>query len=203
MYIRSSPRGPNRDPNRTLSNELLLWLYTEITRVLVKFNKYSRVRRPRYSAKFWTSSSRSTSPYWFGSRAWRSGRYSQTTRCRRLSWDGSWGLWLAIPRRCGPIPVMQEEQRALFMSVFFTGRRGLEVGGKGYERRYGGVRGDVPPAPKRPLSWMFGWLKLGISSMALKAGVVWLALNMIRQALLSEWVHDPWREIPAQALPSC
>ena len=24
MYIRSSPRGPNRDPNRTLSNELLL-----------------------------------------------------------------------------------------------------------------------------------------------------------------------------------
>ena len=52
MYIRSSPRGPNRDPNRTLSNELLLLLYTEITRVLVKFNKYSRMRRPRYSAKF-------------------------------------------------------------------------------------------------------------------------------------------------------
>ena len=26
MYIRSSPRGPNRDPNRTLSNELLLLL---------------------------------------------------------------------------------------------------------------------------------------------------------------------------------
>ena len=26
MYIRSSPRGPNRDPNRTLSNELLLYL---------------------------------------------------------------------------------------------------------------------------------------------------------------------------------
>jgi len=25
MYIRSSPRGPNRDPNRTLSNELLLY----------------------------------------------------------------------------------------------------------------------------------------------------------------------------------
>jgi hypothetical protein len=24
MYIRSSPRGPNRDPNRTLSNELLI-----------------------------------------------------------------------------------------------------------------------------------------------------------------------------------
>jgi len=24
MYIRSSPCGPNRDPNRTLSNELLL-----------------------------------------------------------------------------------------------------------------------------------------------------------------------------------
>jgi len=24
IYIRSSPRGPNRDPNRTLSNELLL-----------------------------------------------------------------------------------------------------------------------------------------------------------------------------------
>jgi len=24
MYIRSSPRGPSRDPNRTLSNELLL-----------------------------------------------------------------------------------------------------------------------------------------------------------------------------------
>ena len=24
MYIRSSPRGPNRDPNRTLSNKLLL-----------------------------------------------------------------------------------------------------------------------------------------------------------------------------------
>lgn len=64
------------------------------------------------------------------------------------------------------IPVRQEEQRALFMSVFFTGRRGSEVGGNGYERRYGGVRGDVPPgllaalpivpstppAPKRPLS---------------------------------------------------
>jgi hypothetical protein len=33
---------------------------------------------------------------------------------------------------------------------------------------------------------MFGWLKLGISSIALKAGVVWLALNMIHQALLSE-----------------
>jgi len=27
MYTRSSPRGPNRDPNRTLSNELLLLLY--------------------------------------------------------------------------------------------------------------------------------------------------------------------------------
>ena len=26
MYIRSSPRGPNRDPNRTLSNKLLLLL---------------------------------------------------------------------------------------------------------------------------------------------------------------------------------
>ena len=26
MYIRSSPRGPNRDPNRTLSNELLLYI---------------------------------------------------------------------------------------------------------------------------------------------------------------------------------
>jgi hypothetical protein len=26
MYIRSSPRGPNRDPNRTLSNELLLFI---------------------------------------------------------------------------------------------------------------------------------------------------------------------------------
>ena len=27
MYIRSSPRGPSRDPNRTLSNELLLYKY--------------------------------------------------------------------------------------------------------------------------------------------------------------------------------
>ena len=27
MYIRSSPCGPNRDPNRMLSNELLLLLY--------------------------------------------------------------------------------------------------------------------------------------------------------------------------------
>ena len=27
MYIRSSPRGPNRDPNRTLSNELLLFFF--------------------------------------------------------------------------------------------------------------------------------------------------------------------------------
>jgi len=26
MYIRSSPRGPNRDPNRILSNELLLYI---------------------------------------------------------------------------------------------------------------------------------------------------------------------------------
>jgi hypothetical protein len=29
MYIRSSPRRPNRDPNRTLSNELLLLLYNK------------------------------------------------------------------------------------------------------------------------------------------------------------------------------
>ena len=37
MYIRSSPRGPNRDPNQTLSNELLL---------------YKRVRRFRFSFNF-------------------------------------------------------------------------------------------------------------------------------------------------------
>jgi len=30
MYIRSSPRGPNRDPNWTLSNELLLLLYIQV-----------------------------------------------------------------------------------------------------------------------------------------------------------------------------
>ena len=30
MYIRSSPCGPNRDPNRTLSNELLLLIPTAI-----------------------------------------------------------------------------------------------------------------------------------------------------------------------------
>ena len=34
MYIRSSPRGPNRDPNRTLSNKLLLITLTRIK----KFN---------------------------------------------------------------------------------------------------------------------------------------------------------------------
>ena len=43
MYIRSSPRGPNRDPNRTLSNELLLLLdYLLLKKVLIiiyrKFN---------------------------------------------------------------------------------------------------------------------------------------------------------------------
>jgi len=27
IYIRSSPRGPSRDPNRTLSNELLYIIY--------------------------------------------------------------------------------------------------------------------------------------------------------------------------------
>jgi len=30
MYIRSSPRRPNRDPNRTLSNKLLLLLFLYI-----------------------------------------------------------------------------------------------------------------------------------------------------------------------------
>jgi len=30
MYIRSSPYGPNRDPNWTLSNELLLFNKTSI-----------------------------------------------------------------------------------------------------------------------------------------------------------------------------
>jgi hypothetical protein len=35
MYIRSSPRRPNRDPNRTLSNELLL-LYNINNNIEVK-----------------------------------------------------------------------------------------------------------------------------------------------------------------------
>ena len=34
MYIRSSPRGPNRDPNRTLSNKLLL-----IKALITSYNK--------------------------------------------------------------------------------------------------------------------------------------------------------------------
>jgi len=34
MYIRSSPRGPNRDPNQTLSNELLLKHSPFIARIL-------------------------------------------------------------------------------------------------------------------------------------------------------------------------
>jgi hypothetical protein len=44
MYIRSSPRGPNRDPNQTLSNELLLiilkiYLFKEIIGCLLYINK--------------------------------------------------------------------------------------------------------------------------------------------------------------------
>jgi len=69
--------------------------------------------------------------------------------------------------------------------------------GKGCERRYGGVRGDVPPGllaalpivpstqptPKRPLRLAEAW---DILDGPCKAGVVWLALNMIHQALLNE-----------------
>jgi len=38
MYIRSSPRGPNRDPNRTLSNELLLLYYQKFLQYLYRDN---------------------------------------------------------------------------------------------------------------------------------------------------------------------
>jgi len=38
MYIRSSPRGPNRDPDRTLSNELLLLYIYYLVTVLTKLN---------------------------------------------------------------------------------------------------------------------------------------------------------------------
>lgn len=40
---------------------------------------------------------------------------------------------LPFPEDAVQIPMMQEEQRVLFMPAFFTGRRG-------YERRYGWVR---------------------------------------------------------------
>ena len=52
MYIRSSPRGPNRDPNRTLSNELLLYNVYSYAKdnsiclsLLKEFSKYANLRR--------------------------------------------------------------------------------------------------------------------------------------------------------------
>ena len=50
MYIRSSPRGPNRDPNRTLSNELLLLLYNinnnkEVKVVVIFKGKLKLIKR--------------------------------------------------------------------------------------------------------------------------------------------------------------
>jgi len=56
MYIRSSPRGPNRDPDRTLSNELLLlikninFLPTKFV-IIILYNGYKRYINIKMAAK--------------------------------------------------------------------------------------------------------------------------------------------------------
>jgi len=59
MYIRSSPRRPNRDPNRTLSNELLLLLLLLLVAcnspALYRGSKYrSSTRRPTFFFAYFT-----------------------------------------------------------------------------------------------------------------------------------------------------
>ena len=51
MYIRSSPRGPNRDPNRTLSNELLLIAILFAVFFKINLGVLYLIKKPIYYSK--------------------------------------------------------------------------------------------------------------------------------------------------------